>query len=135
MIKLIHISDIHVNPGTLHGISPLVHFENALSHIEKYHHDADRIVITGDLTHHGDLESYQLLKARLSASSLKGNAVPRLMIGNHDKRDVFLSVFPQTKTDENGFVQYAEETAAGLFVYLDTVLLDDHRGEFCERRK
>ena len=71
----------------------------------------------------------------LAGSSLRGKAEPRLMIGNHDKRDVFVEHFHETPTDPNGFIQYVDETELGHFIYLDTVIDGKHPGEYCARRQ
>ena len=64
-MKLIHISDIHINPEPVCGLDPVENFRRCLAHVEVNHADADRVVITGDLTHHGREESYRLLAAML----------------------------------------------------------------------
>jgi 3',5'-cyclic-AMP phosphodiesterase len=134
-MKLVHISDIHINAGPILGLDPLANFEACLAHVEEFQADADRVVITGDLTHHGHEESYERLKARLAASPLKGARAPRLLIGNHDDRETFLRVFPEAQRDANGYVQWTEETPAGLFVYMDTMKPGTHAGHYeAERR-
>lgn len=62
-MKLVHISDIHINPEPILGFDPIRNFEACLAHVAEFHADAGRIVITGDLTHHGKAESYERLKA------------------------------------------------------------------------
>jgi 3',5'-cyclic AMP phosphodiesterase CpdA len=57
-----------------------------------------------------------------------------LCIGNHDKRDVFLSVFPE-RADENGFVQSVFELPGGSGIVLDTWGADTHAGFYCETRR
>jgi 3',5'-cyclic AMP phosphodiesterase CpdA len=99
--------------------------------VARYHGDADRIVITGDLAHHGQRESYELLRTMLSDLPVP----PKLMIGNHDDRGTFSSVFSEVPTDQNGFVQYVDETPAGRFIYLDTVQAGTHSGHFDEARQ
>ena len=42
------------------------------------------------------------------------------MIGNHDDRDLFRTVFPDNPSDKNNFVQYSFETNEGIFLFLDT---------------
>ena len=42
------------------------------------------------------------------------------MIGNHDDRDVFQTVFPDNPCDQNNFVQTSFETSEGIFLFLDT---------------
>jgi 3',5'-cyclic AMP phosphodiesterase CpdA len=134
-MKLIHISDIHINPDLILGFDPIRNFEACLAHVAEFHADADRVVITGDLTHYGKADSYQQLKAILDASPLKGRLAPRLLIGNHDNREVFASIFGYAERDENGFVQWVEDTDAGLFVYLDTAEPGTHAGHYDAKRQ
>jgi 3',5'-cyclic-AMP phosphodiesterase len=134
VMKLVHISDIHINAEPILGLDSIANFKKCLAYVEAYDHDADRVVITGDLTHYGLEESYRELEAILAASSLKDKLEPRLMIGNHDNREMFASVFANTNRDEAGFIQWTEETPAGLFVYMDTVDAGRHGGRYCENR-
>lgn len=116
-MKLVHISDIHIHEAPILGSQPIDNFRQCLAHVEEHHNDADAVVVTGDLAHAGGAESYRMLRSILEASPL----APRLLIGNHDDRATFLSVFPETPSDAAGYVQYTEDTAAGRFLYLDTV--------------
>lgn len=133
-MKLVHISDIHLNEAPILGLDPVANFRRCLAYVEAHDADAERIVITGDLTHHGGEESYRLLVDILAASPLQGKLAPRLLIGNHDHRETFASVYPSTRRDQNGFVQWTEETPAGVFVYMDTVDQGRHGGRYCEAR-
>lgn len=125
-MKLIHISDIHIHDQEILGQEPVANFKACLAHIEQEHRDADRVVITGDLTHHGHRASYERLRELLDGSPL----APRLMIGNHDDRPTFREVFPEVPVDANGYVQYAEDTVAGRFLYLDTMAPGTHAGRY-----
>jgi Icc protein len=49
-------------------------------------------------------------------------------------RETFASVSGETDLDRNGFVQWTEETPAGLFVYMDTVDQGRHGGLYCAAR-
>lgn len=133
-MKLVHISDIHLNPHPILDLDPIANFKSCLAYVEDHDLDAGRVVITGDLTHFGDRESYRELKDILADSKLQGPLAPRLLIGNHDDREMFAKVFNETALDESGFVQWTEETPAGLFVYLDTVDQGRHGGRYCEAR-
>src|SRR5687767_1996338 len=106
--KLVHISDIHIDPKPILGIDPVSNFKACIDHVAEFQSDADRVVITGDLTHHGLRESYELLRDMLDQSPLKNGLAPRLLIGNHDDRDIFRSVFPEAAADHNGHVQWYE---------------------------
>lgn len=117
-MKLVHMSDIHLTaPGkTIGGRDPRHNFERALTDILKCHHDAELLVITGDLSDWGDRDDYEWLKARLDSFP-----VPvRLCIGNHDRRANFLSVFPDY-AGSDGFAHGVYDTAAGRCLFLDTV--------------
>ena len=131
-MKLIHITDTHlVKPGErLYGLDPQARLEACVADINRHHADADLCVITGDLTHWGEPEAYALLRDCLAPL-----AVPlHLVIGNHDDRDAFLDAFPETPTDDDGFVQSARDTAVGRFLFLDTVQPGTHAGHYCKAR-
>ena len=132
-MKLIHITDTHFTiPGRkLYNLNPRARLDACISDINRHHSDADLCVITGDLTHWGEHEAYQNLKACLAELT-----VPlQLVVGNHDDRQALLRVFPETQVDEFGFIQSTLKTAVGLFIFLDTIEPGTHRGRFCERRQ
>lgn len=133
-MKLIHISDIHLNDAPIMGSDPIANFAACLDHVSTHHADADWIVITGDLAHHGQHSSYALLQTLL-AERLTTAARPRLLIGNHDQRRVFLQVFSEAPRDADGFVQWVEDTPAGRFVFLDTQAPGTHQGHYCTARQ
>lgn len=131
-MKLIHISDIHLTiPGErMGGLDPHRRFAQALADVQTTHRDADRIIITGDLTHWGEAEAYAALK-----SAIDDVAMPiRLMIGNHDDRAGFLAAFPDHPTDPNGYVNYYEDLGDQRLIYLDSCAPKTHAGHFGEER-
>ncbi|MEN0041191.1 MAG: metallophosphoesterase [Pseudomonadota bacterium] len=132
-MKLVHISDIHIDANPILGSDPVENFKRCLAHVEHKHRDADRVVITGDLTHYGDQASYERLAELLEASSLQGNLNPRLLIGNHDDRETFAQVLAPER-DPNGFIQWSEDTGASRFIYLDSVRDGSHEGQLCDDR-
>ena len=56
-MKIIHLSDTHIDPEILHKIDAQDRFKLALNHIKNNHTDADHLMITGDLTHLGNNKS------------------------------------------------------------------------------
>jgi 3',5'-cyclic AMP phosphodiesterase CpdA len=118
-MKLIHITDIHLTSENkkIIGLDPNDNFKKCINHINNQHPDADRIVITGDLAHKGHIEAYQNLSTYLKSISIPVD----LVIGNHDHRGNFFSIFPHTYKDEEGFAQGYTDTTIGRFIYLDTV--------------
>ncbi len=134
-MKLVHISDIHINPAPVLGLDPVANFKACLACVEAHDSDADRVVITGDLTHYGQEESYRILASILAESPLQGLLGPRLLIGNHDHRATFRSVFADHPAGPDGFLQWTETTPAGLFVYMDSVDEGLHSGRYCAPRR
>lgn len=135
--KLIVFTDLHmVPPGErLLGLDPSERLRAGVDHVNERHPDAVGVIVTGDLTHRGDPESY--LRVR---SVLNGLSAPyRLMIGNHDRREAFAAAFPEAPRDRNGFVQQAFDLGDHRLILLDTALEGDdagrsHAGVLCDRR-
>ena len=130
-MKLIHISDIHIYSDPIVDCDPNENFKACMAHVEKYHNDADMVVITGDLTHRGQQSSYQQLASMLDGWKID----PLLMIGNHDHRPTFQEQFPKVDRDENEYVQYVRKTDDGHFIFLDTVEFDTPAGYYCKDRQ
>lgn len=130
-MKLVHVSDIHINADPVAGADTVANFAECMAHISKRHADADVVVITGDLTHHGQRHSYEKLREMLAG----WEHTPLLMIGNHDHRRTFLDIFPETDTDPDGYVQYVRDIAAYRLVFLDTNLEGNHSGRLGPRRQ
>ncbi|MBT3429932.1 MAG: phosphodiesterase [Proteobacteria bacterium] len=131
-MKIIHVTDTHFIPAgqTLYGRDPATALERCIADINRNHPDAERCVITGDLTHWGEPEAFDHLKQHLD--QLK---VPlRLLVGNHDNRDIFRQRFGDHPCDENGFIQSVEDLPVGRFIYLDTNKPGHHEGWYCEQR-
>lgn len=133
-MKVIHLTDLHISPDWVMGCDPVAPCKAAFRHIMQFHSDADRVIVTGDLTDRGDSESYQKLRRLLEETGLNRENSLRLMLGNHDDRRVFQRSFPETPQDDNGFIQWCENTEFGYFVYLDTHEPNTGKGYLCEKR-
>lgn len=91
----------------------------------------DILLVTGDITDRGDRESFEK-----TADLLAELPFPvRAMVGNHDTREELLHAFPDTETDEHGFIQSAFVQEGLLVVLLDTLEPGRHGGAFCEKRR
>lgn len=133
--KLIHISDIHINDTPILEADPVATFEMCLANVVAHHTDADAIMITGDLTHHGTRDSYAKLREMLDDHLPDHVVRPHLMIGNHDDRATFREFFPEVACDDNGFIQSTVDVAAGRLVLMDTVEPGTHAGHYCVQRQ
>ena len=131
-MKFIHVTDPHlVTPGDLlHSLDPLTRFSACIQSINEREADAEVVVVTGDLADRGQLSAYQALQAELTRLVLPYH----LLIGNHDNRANFLSVFSRAWVDEYGFVQGVLPTAVGRFLFLDTVQVGQGAGMYCTER-
>lgn len=89
----------------------------------------DRLILTGDLTDHGDVGSYEKLRDLIGDCSFPVH----LCVGNHDDRAAMKQVFPDLQTDD-GFVQYVIDEPEVRIIVLDTLDPGHHGGAFCHRR-
>ena len=136
-MKIIQLSDLHLNEDKkIKGSNPNTRFKRAINHILKKHFDADKIVITGDLTNGGKIVHYEKLKNILTRT-LKDFKFffPHLIIGNCDNRKNFKKIFKETKVDKNGFIQYVVKTKVGNLIFLDTNLKGKAEGHYCKKRR
>lgn len=118
-MKLIHLTDTHlvVSPDRLYGLDPRARLAAALDSIRSRHGDADALIITGDLSHWGEEEAYRELARQIGDLPLP----VVLMMGNHDIRTTFRTVFPDAMNDGNGFVQGSRVIAGQRLLFLDTL--------------
>jgi 3',5'-cyclic AMP phosphodiesterase CpdA len=148
MSKLIVFTDLHILPegGRIIGLDPSERLRKGIAHVNLYHPDTHHVLFTGDLTHRGDVASYQRLRDLLSELRCPYS----LLLGNHDQRENFLSVFPEAPLDANGFVQQALDIAphtgqgvhpdGARLLLLDTLFAppynfpDSYSGFLCEQR-
>ncbi len=131
-MKVIQVTDMHLVPQgeRLHGLDPRKRLDACIEDINANHSDAQVCIFTGDLTHQGKIAAYENLRECLANLSVPYH----LMVGNHDDRQNFWSVFPDAPRDEHGFVQRSLDLLAGRFILLDTVEAGEKWGSFCERR-
>lgn len=119
MQKFLVMTDLHFKPpgGRIIGLDPAARFAEVAAHAAAHHPDADCLVLCGDLTHGGLVAEYQALKAGLAG--LPWPVLP--MLGNHDNRANFLTVFPDApKVD--GFVMQARVLGETVILTLDTLI-------------
>jgi len=129
-MKIIHLTDTHLLPkgGVRSNIDPKRMLKLALKSIEKNHADALFVVITGDLANNAEHESYIILKDLLSSFSL----TTHLILGNHDKKEVFNMVFSKCK--DSKFMQYSLHVEDRVFLFLDSTIEEQVYGSLCETR-
>lgn len=103
-MKLIVVGDPHIykESDEHRGVDTGVHLAQLVEHINANHANAAYCLFIGDLTNEGELEAYKRFKQLIEPL-----LVPSLlMIGNHDNRKNFQTIFPQAYRDENDFIQF-----------------------------
>ncbi len=127
-MRLLFVTDFHLRNLAL-SPSDRAHAESiarSLDEAAASHLDAEMMVIGGDIADAGDAAVYEFLKPHLDA--LPFPVVP--ILGNHDDRSAFLSVFQ----GDQPFVQRRVDLGGFRFLCLDT--LDEGRdsGVLCRER-
>ena len=120
--KILVLTDLHfLAPGGRIGhLDPDARFRAVLAHALEHHADAERIVLTGDLTHHGAPSEYAQLRAALKACPLPVH----MTLGNHDRRAAFFDAFPEAARDKAGFAQEIIDSGDTRLIVLDTLSED-----------
>ncbi len=136
MQKILFISDPHITTegDLIIGLDPAECLRGVLEAALAAHGDAQAIVILGDLTHHGWASEYQRLRGVLADVPIP--VLP--MMGNHDRRDTYLGVFPDAPQTD-GFVQSHWDFGDTRLITLDSLdgppFVDGHHaGRLCEAR-
>ncbi|MGE3539002.1 MAG: metallophosphoesterase [Candidatus Tectimicrobiota bacterium] len=132
-LTFVHLSDTHIGPkGRLqYGTDTAAKLRQAAQHIETMALAPICVIISGDLSDHGELESYQHIHAVL-AESFGPFGVPVLLtLGNHDLRLPFRHVFlhDMSTTDEALPWYYSRELHGIRFIMLDSKLPGEIHGE------
>lgn len=105
-------------------------FRSTLARILHGPNRPDMLILTGDITDHGDDDSFAKTAALLADCPFP--VWP--MVGNHDTREALMQAFPQVRL-EDGFLHYVLEQEGLRILLLDTVEPGRHGGAFCERRQ
>jgi 3',5'-cyclic AMP phosphodiesterase CpdA len=132
-VKFVVMSDLHlVRPGAkLWGFDPCERFAQCLKDIQRHHGDASFCVIAGDLSDNADAQSYAELKSMIDRFPIR----TFLLIGNHDERESFRSIFGSEHCDDQGFVQSAHFLGGYECLFLDTYKGGPtSAGVYCARR-
>ena len=130
--KILLMSDIHITePGVnIFGLDPADRFRRCLEDAIEHHADARHLFLMGDLTEHGHYNEYKILEEILQNQPFEFT----LMLGNHDRRFMFLKAFPNLI---EGFQHGSKNFGQTKILYLDTLDEDaknSHSGLLCKER-
>lgn len=132
LLKLIVMSDIHLMPKgeIVRGLDTAPRFKAAIQSVNTLHGDADLCVFAGDLTEKSNVGAYaQFDEIRA------GNDLPqRVLLGNHDNRDIYLEHAKNPMLDENNFVAGYDDIKGHRILMLDSSEPGEVRGGLCDLR-
>ena len=126
------LTDIHIgfDPEARPEELNRTRFRAALARVFETPNTPDFLVLSGDLTDHGDPDSFAKI-----AALLRDVPCPILpLVGNHDTREELLRAFPDCP-QADGFVHYVVEREGLAIVCLDTFEPGRHGGAFCTARR
>ncbi len=125
------LTDIHIgfDPEARPEELNRTRFRAALARVFETPNAPDLLVLSGDLTDHGDPDSFTKIAALLA--EVPCPILP--LVGNHDTREELLRAFPNCP-QADGFIQYVVERDGLAIVCLDTLEPGRHGGAFCEAR-
>jgi 3',5'-cyclic-AMP phosphodiesterase len=131
-LLIAQMTDIHVGfaPDEKPEELNLIRFRAVLDRLFNGPNRPDMLVLSGDITDHGDFESFA------KTAELLGDCPCPIwpMVGNHDSRAGLLSAFPQVQPAEGGFLHYVIEAGGLRIICLDSLEDGRHGGAFCEAR-
>ncbi len=132
-VLIAQMTDIHIGfaPDEQSEELNLTRFRATLARLIHGPNRPDMLVLSGDITDHGDSASFAT-----TVKTLADCPFPVLpMVGNHDCRAGLLGGFPHIKPADGGFLHYVVDAGMGLrIICLDTLEEGRHGGAFCEAR-
>jgi 3',5'-cyclic-AMP phosphodiesterase len=132
-VLIAQMTDIHIGfaPDEKPEELNLTRFRATLERLIHGPNRPDMLVLSGDITDHGDAQSFAT-----TVDALRDCPFPVLpMVGNHDSRAGLLAAFPHIAPAEDGFLHYVVDAPLGLrIICLDTLEDGRHGGAFCAAR-
>lgn len=126
------MSDIHLLPKgeVKNELDTASRFIAAIENLNKFHSNADLVVFAGDIADKADLNAYVVFDEIRE----KNKSAQRVMMGNHDDRNVYLKHTNDPMIDENGFVQGYEDIKGHRIIMLDSSEPGLLRSGLCDQR-
>lgn len=132
LLKLVVMSDIHLLPKgeIIRGLDTAPRFKCAIESVNEFHSDADLVVFAGDITEKADMDAYTVFDEIRANCKLP----QRVMLGNHDDRNVYLDHAKNPMLDNNRFVQGYDDIKGHRIIMLDTSQPGVLRSGLCKQR-
>ncbi len=126
-MRIIQISDSHLAQDIPQRKSDLTHCIESVNAEQP-----DLVIHTGDITHNGTAEEYQIASDCLESL----NAPYFLLNGNKDVRELIRQTFTEHRylQQYDRFLQYSIEQDDIRLIVVDTVKEQSSKGELCQQR-
>lgn len=128
MATILQISDCHLfadAESEIRGVRTRDTFLRVWWHALRNYPEADRIVISGDLTHDERIETYQILREIVRHKLDRISLIP----GNHDERSLIRQTFPCREIPGLDRIVFAESLAGWRYLGLDSHIPGQLAGE------
>jgi len=120
-LRVLQLTDLHIvaDPDAqLKGVATQATLCNLLAFLEKRADRFDHTMITGDITHDGQRDSYNVARELLGRFALDAHFVP----GNHDDRATMRKVFADVLTgDDDEPISFSRSSADWRLIGLDSL--------------
>jgi len=128
-MQIVQISDTHISIDAPQRLQDL---KNCVRAINALHDKPDLVIHTGDVSHNGLIEEYQVAKQELD----KLNAPYFVIPGNRDKRPEMLAEFADERyrLPAEGWVQYVVDEKSVRLLMVDTLNEQGNKGQLCAQR-
>jgi Icc protein len=135
MVDFLHISDIHIpdKQGDLwDGVDPCLKLEKLIELAKKLELSPSFTVITGDISHTGTIQSYNLAKKYINEiRSLGGPVFP--IVGNMDNRKNFRNILlEKSSLQDESRCQYSMTMEGLVVIAMDSQTPGSSTGSFSE---
>lgn len=117
--RVLQLTDLHLfaDPNArLKGVSTRDSFVDVLRFIESREDEFDVLVLTGDLAHDEELETYRMLRELLSDWISRCRLIP----GNHESRSMIRRTFPELFQSEGNRLTFSFATGGWRLIGLDS---------------
>lgn len=135
-ISFVHLTDIHISkPGKkpFFGLEMSDKLKAVWTEIGKFRTKPAFIVISGDLTHDGDVDDYRHLKDLLADAERSLGVRIHVALGNHDFRQPFREGYLEEAPSEASYYYSFMENGLRVVV-LNTQVMGSHLGRVDEEQ-
>lgn len=132
--RIVQITDLHLfaDPNAeLKGVCTRTTLQAVLDVVRRDFGSAERLIVTGDLAHDEQLETYAALRELLADWLPK----VRILAGNHENREFMRQVFGDQVTVAGDRNVFSDSVGGWRLVGLDSQLVGEVRGQLGEAQR